>query len=189
MINKKNNKCPYEICNGNTPYVSYFNVFGCKCFINNNDKIHLSTFDDKLDADVLLGYSIVRKDDRVYNNRTLFVEEYVHVVFDESLFQGVENSNMHDLINRLYATKLDTNNYGEIDLIRIAELAPEIISSGLEENTVNKTSDEVELENDHQPDIPQDEHDANTNEDQSNQHQDLACLDLVSSEIRIIRSS
>lgn len=61
MINKKHNNTPYEICNCNIPDVSYFKVFGRKCFLHNNGKTHLTTFDAKYYASVFLGYSSIRK--------------------------------------------------------------------------------------------------------------------------------
>ncbi|OAY43379.2 hypothetical protein MANES_08G063666v8 [Manihot esculenta] len=65
------------------PRVSYFRVFGCKCFILNN-KDNLGKFDSKTDEGIFLGYSISSKSYRVFNKRTLIVEESMHVVFDES---------------------------------------------------------------------------------------------------------
>ncbi|KAG8633954.1 hypothetical protein MANES_18G143201v8 [Manihot esculenta] len=44
------NKTPYELWNGRKPRVSYFRVFGCKCFILNN-KDNLGKFDSKTDEE------------------------------------------------------------------------------------------------------------------------------------------
>ncbi|KAG8645564.1 hypothetical protein MANES_10G076205v8 [Manihot esculenta] len=72
-----------RLWNGRKPRVSYFRVFGCKCFILNN-KDNLGKFDSKTDEGIFLGYSISSKSYRVFNKRTLIVEESMHVVFDES---------------------------------------------------------------------------------------------------------
>lgn len=52
MINKKHVKTSYEIWSGKQPVVSYFKIFGCKCFIHNNGKNHLIVFDAKSDEDI-----------------------------------------------------------------------------------------------------------------------------------------
>ncbi|KAI0496521.1 hypothetical protein KFK09_022840 [Dendrobium nobile] len=83
-IRAKLEKTPYEILKGRTPNLSHLHVFGCKVFIHNNGKSHLGKFDPKSDEGVFLGYSSVGKSFRVFNKRTLMVEETTHVVFDES---------------------------------------------------------------------------------------------------------
>ncbi|KAL5560474.1 hypothetical protein UlMin_036685 [Ulmus minor] len=76
-------KTPYELWKGRKPNIKYFRVFGCKCFIL-NQKDDLGKFDSKSDVGIFLGYSSSSKSYRVYNRRTLVVEESVHIVFDES---------------------------------------------------------------------------------------------------------
>ena len=49
-----------------------------------NTKDNLGKFDSKSDVGIFLGYSNSRKAHRVYNKRTLVVEESMHVTFDES---------------------------------------------------------------------------------------------------------
>ena len=61
----------------------YFKVFGCKCFILNT-KDNLRKVDSKSDVGFFLGYSNSSKAYRVYNKRTLVVEESMYVTFDES---------------------------------------------------------------------------------------------------------
>lgn len=84
MINKKHTKTPYEIWTGKQPAVSYFKIFGCICFIHNNGKNHLTAFDAKSDEGIFIGYSSVSKAYRVFNKRTLNVEESIHSIFDET---------------------------------------------------------------------------------------------------------
>ena len=50
------NKTPYELIFNKKPIVSYFKVFGCKCFIL-NIKENLGKFDKKNDKGIFLGYS------------------------------------------------------------------------------------------------------------------------------------
>ena len=77
-------KTPYELWKGRKPNIHYFHIFGCKCFILNNGKDNLGKFDSKSDEGIFLGYSTTSKAYRVYNKRTLSVEESIHIIFDES---------------------------------------------------------------------------------------------------------
>ena len=72
-------KTPYELWNNKKPNVSYFKVFECKCFIL-NEKDNLGKFDAKSDEGIFLGYSSVSKAFRIFNKRTLIIEESIHVV-------------------------------------------------------------------------------------------------------------
>ena len=77
-------KTPYELWKNRKPTIKYFHIFGCRCFILNNGKDNLSKFDAKSDEGIFLGYSTSSKAYRVFNKRTLVVEESMHIVFDES---------------------------------------------------------------------------------------------------------
>ncbi|KAK2369267.1 putative mitochondrial protein [Trifolium repens] len=77
-------KTPYELLKGRKPNISHFHIFGCKCFVLNNDKDNLGKFDEKSDEGIFLGYSLSSKAYRIYNKRTLTIEESMHVSFDES---------------------------------------------------------------------------------------------------------
>ena len=82
QINLK--KKPYELWKGRKPNIAYFHIFGCRCFVLNNGKERLGKFDAKSDEAIFLGYSSTSKAFRVFNKRTLVVEESIHVIFDES---------------------------------------------------------------------------------------------------------
>ena len=58
-------------------------VFGHKCYIHNNGKDNLDKFNPKSDEGWFLGYSSSSKAFQVFNQRTLKIEESIHVVFDE----------------------------------------------------------------------------------------------------------
>ena len=73
----------YELWNNRKPKITYLRVFGCKCFILNT-KDNLGKFYSKADEGIFLGYSTSSKAYRVFNKRTLVVEESMHVIFDES---------------------------------------------------------------------------------------------------------
>ena len=76
-------KTPYELLVGRKPNISYFRVFGCKCYIYKKRQ-HLGKFQRRCDIGFLLGYSLKSKAYRVFNNATGMVEETYDVEFDES---------------------------------------------------------------------------------------------------------
>ena len=43
------NKTPYELYFRRKPNISHFHIFGCKCYVHNNDKDNLDKFDPKSD--------------------------------------------------------------------------------------------------------------------------------------------
>ena len=63
--------------------VSYFRVFGCKCFVLNT-KDNLGKFDAKFYEAILVRYSNSSKAYRVFNMSILTIEESMHVKFEES---------------------------------------------------------------------------------------------------------
>jgi transposase InsO family protein len=67
------NKTLYELLIGRKPNISYFRVFGCKCYILRKG-IRLSKFQDKCDEGFLLGYSSCSKAYRVDNKTKGIVE-------------------------------------------------------------------------------------------------------------------
>jgi len=71
-------KTPYELFKGRKPNISHFRVFGCKCFILNNDKDNLGKFYSKADEGIFLGYSSHSHAYKAYNKRTMLIEEIVH---------------------------------------------------------------------------------------------------------------
>jgi hypothetical protein len=63
--------------------VSYFRVFGCKCFILNK-RPKTSKFAPKVDKGILLDYGSNEHAYRVFNKTSSIIELAVHVTFDES---------------------------------------------------------------------------------------------------------
>ena len=76
-------KTPYELLNGKKPDVSFFRMFGCKCYIYKKRQ-HLGKFQRHYDIGLLVGYSSKSKAYRVFNHATGLVEETYEVEFDES---------------------------------------------------------------------------------------------------------
>jgi hypothetical protein len=82
-LHKRLKKTSYELLTGNKPKVSYFRVFGCKCFILNK-RPKTSKFVAKVDEGILLGYGSNEHAYRVFNKTSSRVEVAVDVIFDES---------------------------------------------------------------------------------------------------------
>ena len=113
LIRPSLNKTSYELWHNKIPNVGYFKVFGCKCFIlNNNEK--LGKFDSKTDIGIFLGYSSTSKAYRIFNKRTLVIEESMHVVFDESCNNISNESICSDDLERNFGDLLVSDNGKEI---------------------------------------------------------------------------
>nr|GFB95805.1 ribonuclease H-like domain-containing protein [Tanacetum cinerariifolium] len=83
LINKSQNKTPYELSNGRTPAIGFLKPFGCHVMIL-NILDHLGKFDAKRDEGYFIRYSMSSKAFRVVNKRTKRVEENLHVDFLEN---------------------------------------------------------------------------------------------------------
>jgi hypothetical protein len=88
-LHKKLKKTSYELLTGNKPKVSYFRVYGCKCFILNK-KPKTSKFAPKVDEGFLLGYGSNEHAYRVFNKNSRRVKIAIDVTFDESNGSQVE---------------------------------------------------------------------------------------------------
>ena len=76
-------KTPYELIRGRKPNLSYFRVFGSKCYIL-NIKDYLTKFDPKSYEGIFLGYSQNSKTYIILNKHSMKVEESLNVTFDET---------------------------------------------------------------------------------------------------------
>ncbi|WVZ97680.1 hypothetical protein U9M48_043194 [Paspalum notatum var. saurae] len=75
-------KTSYELLIGRKPNISYFRVFGCKCFIYK--KKRLGKFEKHCDVGFFVGYASNSKAYRVFNQTTGMIEETCNVEFDET---------------------------------------------------------------------------------------------------------
>ena len=89
-------KTPYELLNGKKPNVSFFRVFGCKCYIYKKRQ-HLGKFQRRCDIGFLVGYSSKSKAYWVFNHATGLVEETYDVEFDESNGSQGAHKNLDDV--------------------------------------------------------------------------------------------
>nr|GFC45800.1 ribonuclease H-like domain-containing protein [Tanacetum cinerariifolium] len=83
LVNKSQNKTPYELFNGRTHAIGFLKPFGYHVMtLNTLD--NLGKFKAKGDEGYFIGYSISSKAFRVFNKRTRRVEENLHVEFLEN---------------------------------------------------------------------------------------------------------
>nr|GEZ51871.1 hypothetical protein [Tanacetum cinerariifolium] len=83
LVNKSQNKTPYELFNSRIPAIGFLRPFGYHVMILNTLD-HLGKFDAKGDEGYFVGYSLSSKAFRVFNKRTKKVEENLHVDFLEN---------------------------------------------------------------------------------------------------------
>jgi len=76
-------KTPFALLNGKKPDVSFFRVFGCRCYIYKKRQ-HLGKFQRRYDIGYLVGYSSKSKAYMVFNHATNMVEETFDVEIDET---------------------------------------------------------------------------------------------------------
>jgi hypothetical protein len=89
-------KTSYELLTGNKPNVSYFRVFGSKCYILVKKGRH-SKFAPKAVEWFLLGYDSNTKAYRVFNKSSGLVEVSSDVVFDETNGSPREQVDLDDI--------------------------------------------------------------------------------------------
>nr|GEU86728.1 reverse transcriptase domain-containing protein [Tanacetum cinerariifolium] len=83
LVNKSQNKTPYELFNDKTPAIGFLKPFSCHVMILNTLD-NLGKFKAKGDECYFIGYSMSSKAFRVFNKRTRRVEENLHVEFLEN---------------------------------------------------------------------------------------------------------
>nr|GEU98748.1 hypothetical protein [Tanacetum cinerariifolium] len=83
LVNKSQNKTPYELFNGRTPAIGFLKPFGYHVMILDTLE-NLGKFEAKVDDGYFIGYSMSSKAFRVFNKRTRRVKENLHVEFLEN---------------------------------------------------------------------------------------------------------
>nr|GFA05660.1 hypothetical protein [Tanacetum cinerariifolium] len=98
LVNKSQNKTPYELFNGRTPAIVFLKPFGCHVMILNTLD-NLGKFEAKGDKGYFIGYSMSSKAFRVFNKRTRRVEENLHVEFleNKAIEKGVSPNWLFDI--------------------------------------------------------------------------------------------
>jgi hypothetical protein len=106
-------KTLYELLNGKKHDVSFFRVFGCKCYIYKKQQ-HLGKFQRCCDISFLVGYSSKSKAYRVFNHATSLVEETYDVEFDESNSSQGAIENCDDIGDEPLREAMKNNPVGDI---------------------------------------------------------------------------
>ena len=70
-------KTSYELLKGKKPNVAYFRTYGCWCYILVNGKNYLEKFNSRRDKGIFSRYLDRSKAYRVFNKRTLMVDELI----------------------------------------------------------------------------------------------------------------
>lgn len=77
-------KTLYKLWKDKRPNIGYFHPFERKCFVHNIGKDNPGKFNPRSDKGIFIGYSNNSRSFKVYNKCTLYVEESVHVIFDDN---------------------------------------------------------------------------------------------------------
>ncbi|KAJ4805895.1 Pol [Rhynchospora pubera] len=85
-------KTPFELWFGHTPNISYFRVFGSKCFVL-DESPKVTKFDAKSLPGIFVGYSTTSKAYRVYLPNSKVVIESINVKFDEKVLEESKEGN------------------------------------------------------------------------------------------------
>jgi transposase InsO family protein len=80
----QSDKTPYELWYGRPASIKHFKVFGCKCYIKNNDE-NLGKYDGRDDEGIFLGYATNSKGYKFYNKRLHKMVECIDVKVDEGI--------------------------------------------------------------------------------------------------------
>ncbi|XP_074374207.1 uncharacterized protein LOC141714594 [Apium graveolens] len=95
LFNKMFEKTPYELMANKKPSVSYFHVFGGKCYVLKDDE-HLGKFDAKAEEGIFLGYSLESKAYRVFVIDDIKVVESLNVTFDDTKLPSIQKEDNND---------------------------------------------------------------------------------------------
>nr|GEU95865.1 hypothetical protein [Tanacetum cinerariifolium] len=90
LVIKPHNKTPYELIRRRPPLIDFMKPFGYPVTILNT-RDYLGKFDEKVDEGFFVGYYVVSKAMRVFNKRTMIVEEALNIRFLENAPNGKGN--------------------------------------------------------------------------------------------------
>nr|GFA01037.1 hypothetical protein [Tanacetum cinerariifolium] len=125
LVNKSQNKTPYELFNTRIHAIGFLRPFGCNVMILNT-LYHLEKFDAKGDEGYFVGYYMSSKAFRVFNKRTKKAEENLHVDFlknkliekgagtkdvaSQAVKKGVSSLRYIALLNWFHEAHIETRN-------------------------------------------------------------------------------
>jgi transposase InsO family protein len=159
-------KTPYELLHGRKPNISFFRVFGCKCYILKKGT-RLGKFDSRCDEGFLLGYSTTSKAYRVWNNASGLVEEVHDVQFDETNGSQDEEDNIDDVSGPQLVEAMKNMDIGDIRARQVIDVddKDQVLTSPIKQSSGS-------LMQDHHTSSPQDDK-SNDQPSSSNQNEVL----------------
>jgi transposase InsO family protein len=150
-------KTSYELLTGKKPNVSYFRVFGSKCFILIK-KGRSSKFAPKAIEGFLLGYDSNTRAYRVFNKYTGLVEVSCDIVFDETNDSQVEQVDLDELDDEeALCVALRNMSIGDV-CPKESEEPPQTQdkpSPSMQESPPTQDEDEVQIDEDQEDETPQ----------------------------------
>jgi hypothetical protein len=168
-------KTSYELLTGKKPNVSYFRVFGSKCFILIK-RGRSSKFAPKAVESFLLGYDSNTRAYRVFNKSTGLVEVSCDIVFDETNGSQVEQVDLNELDDEeAPCVALRNMSIGDV-CPKESELLPQAQdrpSSSMQASPPTQDEDQAQEEEDEdQDDEPPQEEDIDQGGDDDNEDKD-----------------
>jgi hypothetical protein len=125
-------KIAYELWKGYKRNISYFRVFGSKCFVL-NEFTKNTKFDPKSTEEIFIWYSMISKAYRIYIPSSQIIVESVNVKFNECTNKKAEKgTEITDTDDEQANQRL-----AEID-IPLEQSAPIVQEENVEENTLNE---------------------------------------------------
>nr|GEV89753.1 hypothetical protein [Tanacetum cinerariifolium] len=125
LVNKSQNKTPYELFNSRTLAIGFLRPFGCHVMILNTLD-HLGKFDAKGDEGYFVWYSLSSKAFRVFKKRTKKVEENMHVDF---------------LVNKIIKKGAGPNWLFDIDTLTNSINYVPVVVAGISSTNISGTKD------------------------------------------------
>jgi hypothetical protein len=159
-LHRLQKKTPYELLTGNKSNVSYFRVFGSKCYILNK-KAKNSKFSPKAMEGLLLGYDSNSHAYRVFNKISGCVEISCDVVFDETNGSQGEQIDLDELDDEEAPSAALRN-------MSIGDVRPQESSNDQgQQSPPTQDSDHQEDGNDQGGGVDQDEEEKNDEQEES----------------------
>jgi hypothetical protein len=149
-------KTSYELLTGKKPNVSYFRVFGSKCYILVK-RGRKSKFAPKVVEGFLLGYDSNTRAYRVFNKSTGLVEVYCDIVFDETNGSQMEQVDLDELDDEeASCVALRNMSTGDVESEEPPQ-AQDQPSSSMQGSPPTQDEDEAQDDEDQEDEPPQEE--------------------------------
>ncbi|KAJ3698926.1 hypothetical protein LUZ61_002631 [Rhynchospora tenuis] len=155
-IRSKLKNTPFELWFGRTPNISYFRLFGSKCFVL-DETPKVTKFDAKSTTGIFVGYSSTSKAYRVYLPSSRIVVESVNVKFDENANEKVKKG--ISIVGAQDETQEEAQSQ-DIEFQPNQSQPPMIIEEPLnrmDDNLIGGANHEENTNNENQDDTPYDE--------------------------------